>query len=267
MLEDELAAIYTLYEQELQEWIASYKRDVSCYKGCSACCNFSIGLYLPEALVLAQSLTDEQYGKVAEHAQRVLAYARKTPDYLAGFRYSGIGWCPFLETATGNCSIYDRRPANCRHLYSNMSPEYCVSGIEKELERHPQKRAEFLQHLDPGVNEDGLPFIAPLQDIFHEKYVHYLTILTAKYCNFLMLGEMSWLLTLAREHDLWGMVTAPGITVTDFRQHLQNTGWYHDNVLTDCQEILPEVKEQSASIDFARIAERRNNPFILQRHA
>lgn len=254
MMREDLTAIYTRYERELYTWIASYERGVSCHKGCSTCCNVSVGLYLPEALVLADSLTEEQYSRVFEHAQRVLAYANDTPDYLEGFRYSEIGWCPILDTESGVCTIYSYRPANCRHVYSNMSPAYCVTGIEKQFEQHPEQYTEFLQQLDPVVNEEGLPYIESLQDIFYGKYEFYLTVLAAKYCNFNLYGEMSWLITLAREHDLWGMVTAPGVTLTDFRQNIQNTGWYHDNVLTDCQEILPEIKEQSAGVDFTQAA-------------
>jgi Fe-S-cluster containining protein len=208
-------------------------------------------LYLPEALVLANVLNKEQYVRVYEHAQRVLAYANDTPNYLEGFRYSEIGWCPFLDTEHGACTIYPYRPANCRHVYSNMPSRYCQTGIERYFEQHPEHYEEFLNQLDPNINEEGLPYIEPLQDIFYGKYEFYLTVLAAKYCNFSLYGEMSWLITLARGYDLWGMVTASGVTLSDFRQNIRNTGWYHDNVLTDCQEILPELKAQSVDLDFA----------------
>ena len=71
VLKEELLKIYTLYDHELADWIAAYDRNISCHKGCSTCCNMSVGLYLPEALVLADSLTDVQYTKVAEHARRL----------------------------------------------------------------------------------------------------------------------------------------------------------------------------------------------------
>jgi Fe-S-cluster containining protein len=253
MLEKELLKIYALYERELQAWIASYARGVSCRKGCGTCCNMSVGLYLPEAIVLANLLTDAQYANVAEHAKRVLTYAHDTPDYLAGYRHAAIGWCPFLDIDSGSCSIYERRPANCRHVFSNMPPEYCVKERAALLEQHPEKRVEFLQQLDPQVNDDDLPFIAPLQDIFHEKYEMYLMILAAKYFNFIVYGEMSWLITLAREHRLWNLATEPGARLADFRKSLQATGWYHDNLLTDCQEVLPEIKEQSRGIQFTNL--------------
>jgi Fe-S-cluster containining protein len=252
MLEEELMTIYTLYERELADWIATYDRNISCHKGCSTCCNMSVGLYLPEALVLASSLTDVQYARVAEHAYRVLTYAADTPDYLTGYRYSAIGWCPFLNTDDDSCSIYEHRPANCRHVFSNMPFEYCAEENVNMLDQHPEKRVEFLSQLDPRVNEDDLPFIAPLQDIFHKKYEFYLMLLTAKYFNFIVFGEMSWLLMLAREHNLWDMVTNTE-TLTDFYEIMRRTGLYHDHVLTDCQEILPHVKEQSAGIHFANL--------------
>ena len=252
MLDEELRQIYALYDRELQSWITSYERDISCHKGCYMCCDMSIGLYLPEALVLANSLTDRQYANVAEHARRVLAYAADADDYLAEYRHSAVGWCPFLDIDDGSCSIYERRPANCRHVFSNMPSDYCAKDSMNMLDQHPERRIEFLRQLDPDVNEDDLPFIAPLQTIFHEKYEFYLMILTAKYFNFIVLGEMSWLLMLAREYNLWGMVT--GIeTLTDFYKNVRRTGLYHDNVLTDCQEILPHVKKQSVRINFATL--------------
>ena len=250
-MEQDLTALYTRYERELQAWIASYERGVSCCKGCCECCNVSVGLYLPEVLVLANSLSDKQYARVFEHAQRVLAYANDTPNYLEGFRYSEIGWCPFLDTESGACTIHPYRPASCRYLYSNMPPAYCVTGIEKQLDRHPEQYEKFLQQLDPDVNEEGLPYIEPLQDIFYGKYAFYLTALTAKYCNFTLYGEMSWLITLARDYDLWTMITAPDVTLADFQQNLRSTGWYHDNVLTECQQIPPDLKTDSADLDFS----------------
>ncbi len=253
MLKKELTKIYALYDHELQTWMTSYEGSISCQKGCCTCCDMSIGLYLPEALVLADLLTETQYTRVVEHATRVFQYACDTSDYLTGFRYSAIGFCPFLDHGSGLCSIYEHRPANCRHVFSNMPPEYCAKDIMITFDQDHQKRSEFLRQLDPHVNEDDLPFIAPLQDIFHEKYEIYLAILTAKYFNFSMYGEMSWFITLAREHHLWNMVTGTETNLAHFTEKLQKTGLYHEHMLTDCQKILPHCKEQSVGINFTHL--------------
>ena len=253
MLQQELAKIYILYDTELQSWIASYKREISCHKGCRACCDMSIGLYLPEAIVLANSLTDAQYTRVAEHAQRVFHYACTTSNYPTDYRQASLGWCPFLDEEHGSCSIYDRRPANCRHVFSNMLPLYCAKDSMLILDQDAGKHAEFLSQLDPDVNEHELPFIAPLEKIFSEKYQLYLMILAAKYFNVMIQGEMSWLIMLAREHHLRDMVTGTGVHLSDVYEQLQKTGLYHDNLLTDCEEILPHVKEQSVGIDFTNL--------------
>jgi Fe-S-cluster containining protein len=210
----------------------------------------SVGLYLPEAFALADLLTDAQYTRVAEHAERVYHYACDTSDYLTGFRFSEIGFCPFLDLDRGTCCIYEHRPANCRHVFSNMPPEYCAKDIVSTLDHDPQRRTEFLRQLDPDVNEDELPFIAPLLDIFYEKYEIYLMILTSKYFNFNMYGEMSWFITLAREHHLWDVVTGPEDNLAYVTEKLQKTGLYHEYMLTDCQKILPHFKEQSIETNF-----------------
>jgi Fe-S-cluster containining protein len=212
----------------------------------------SIGLHLPEAIVLAHSLSEDLYAKVVEHAQRVFRYACNTPDYLAGYRHSVIGCCPFLDTHNGSCRIYEIRPANCRHVFSNMSPEYCAKDAMFMLEQNAQRRAEFLRQLDPHVNEDELPFIAPLEKIFSEKYQIYLMMLNAKYFNFIVLGEMSWFVVLAREYNLERLVTKA--TLAEFKESLQGTGFYHEHLLTDCQEILAHFKKQSVRINFADLA-------------
>ncbi len=252
-LHNELTAIYASYERELQSWIASYPRGVSCHKGCRTCCNMSVGLYLPEAVVLANSLTAAQYAIVAEYAQRVLAYAATTPDYQAGFRYADLGWCPFLDADTGACSIHAHRPANCRHVFSNMPPKYCVKGTELLLEQDAAENAAFLAQLDPDVNADELPFMAPLHAIFYDQYELYLLMLTARYFNVIVMGEMSWLIVLAREHDVWNIATQPGATPDDFVRHAQSTGLYHKDLLTNCQEIPPHIQAAGADIDFTQI--------------
>lgn len=253
MLHNELKALYASYERELQRWIATYPRGVSCRKGCRTCCNMSVGLYVPEAVVLADWLTDAQYAAVARHAQRVLAYAATTPDYQAGFRYADLGWCPFLDADTGACTIHAHRPANCRHVFSNMPPKYCAKGAELLLEHDAGEQAAFLAQLDPDVNADELPFMAPLHAIFYDQYELYLLMLTARYFNVIVQGEMSWLIVLAREHGLWNIATQPGGTPDDFIRYARSTGLYHEHLLTNCQEIPPHLREAGAEIDFTQI--------------
>ena len=249
-LQDELTAFYTRYDSALQRWIAGYDRPISCHKGCSTCCDLSVGLYLPEAIVLARILADEQYAEVAAHAQRVIAYARGASDYLAGYRDAGIGGCPFLDRAAGACRIYTWRPANCRHVYANLPSAYCARDVRRTLAQDPARHAEFLRQLDPRVNEDDLPFIAPLQDIFHDHYEIDLMRLNAKYFNVIAQGEMSWFITLAREHHLWELATGAAKTPAEFQQTLQRTGCYHEQLLTDCQEIRPNFKKWSIRLNW-----------------
>ncbi len=237
-LQAELTAFYTLYEGKLQDWVGSYPGGVSCQKGCSTCCNVSVGLYLPEAIVLANRLTDGLYAQVKDHAQRVVRYARTTTDYVNGYRFAGLGCCPFLEPNEGVCRIYDSRPANCRHVFSNMPPEYCSKDAPRLFEYDPDKHAEFLKNLEPGINEGGLPYIAPLHNIFYEKYEGELLALTAKYFHFSLIGEMSWLIVLAREYDLWDMTTNPDTMLPELITNLQRTGFYHENLLTECKELF-----------------------------
>lgn len=253
-LRTDLNAVYASYEGALRDWIAAYPRGVSCAKGCCACCDMSIGVYLPEAVTIAQTLTDAQYAAVADHANRVRAYAETTEaydDYQAGYRVSEIGWCPLLDVERGICSIYDRRPANCRHVFSNMPAKYCAKGAEFLLAHNADEQAAYARQLDPDVNADGLPFLAPLHDIFHELYELYLMMISARYFNVIVLADMSWLIVLVREYNLAGLASQPDGTRDDFVQQVQRLSVYHPHLLTDCQEIPPYMKAASAEVDFA----------------
>lgn len=250
VLQEELRLLYASYERALNGWIAAYPRGVSCRKGCGACCNMSVGLYLPEAIVLADALTDAQYDGVAEYARRALAYAEKTDDYIGGFRHAGPGCCPFLDADTQACAMHPQRPANCRHVFSNMPPEFCQKDAAARFEQHPDDHAAYLRQLDPAVNDDGLPYIAPLNAIFHEQYELYLLLLTARHGNLIIQGEMAWLIMLVREHHLAAMAAQPDITAETLIARLHRAGRYHPHLLTACDPIPPHIREASAEIDF-----------------
>ncbi|HHP0492490.1 YkgJ family cysteine cluster protein [Vibrio harveyi] len=90
-----------------------------CRKGCGACCKLPVHVSSVEAKL------------IASYSGRTMKKLKKTkliPDKVLQDDY-----CPFFDTSSKVCSIYEIRPLSCR-LYSSLDHyEYC-GGIEEHTQ-------------------------------------------------------------------------------------------------------------------------------------
>ena len=77
-----------------------------CRKGCSHCCRIAVEILPLEAQYIA-----------ANTKHKVRTELNKKPGK--------IGYCPFMDKKTAECTVYDFRPFACRAFAAYDSPEYC----------------------------------------------------------------------------------------------------------------------------------------------
>lgn len=113
-------------------------KPVTCRAGCFFCCKEPVFAEEREVFWLLESMS--------EHERTVLTL--RTGIWLAKFLSSGlIGeerpdahvyrakllWCPLLDSTSGLCRVYDRRPVECRLFMTFMDPGGCA---DDERRRH-----------------------------------------------------------------------------------------------------------------------------------
>ncbi len=144
------------YDHYIEHIVTAEGWDVSCRRGCSACCEHELarGVTALEALNIYRHVRDwEDIGSLYEHAaenavtfQQLLAEEmRREPGPLgpddprvtkAHLAYNRLKRpCPFLDREQGACRIYPVRPLVCRFFF-NLSPaEWCDPDHEGYLKR------------------------------------------------------------------------------------------------------------------------------------
>lgn len=137
--------------------IARLGRQVSCSKGCGACCRQVTPLSPPEAFMIAewvQSLAEKprtrfqnrfaQATVQLEHSGILPKLARlQKPSSLSEEDMRDLSQeyfrqelsCPFLENES--CSIYAMRPSRCREYLVTSSPTHCQNPYEQQVDRLP----------------------------------------------------------------------------------------------------------------------------------
>ena len=121
-------------------------QQVSCAKGCAACCRMLVPVSAPEAFALkayVRTLPDERRARITERMAAAADQLERAGliDRLTAIAESGRPLsdddmepvnqdyyalrmpCPFLEDEL--CSIYDHRPSACRELLVTTPAELC----------------------------------------------------------------------------------------------------------------------------------------------
>ena len=147
-------AAQALVEQETRD----AGRQISCGKGCAACCRMLVPVSAPEAFALKHyvlTLPEERrhalMSKLADtHVRlqqaglldRLMEVAEddgpRSDDELEPINQDYYALrlpCPFLENEC--CSIYDHRPSACRELLVTTPPELCLDLAHNPVQPLP----------------------------------------------------------------------------------------------------------------------------------
>jgi Fe-S-cluster containining protein len=128
-------------------------REVSCKKGCGACCRQVVPLSPPEAWLVADVVAGTAPARraevlaVFEQARAALSQSgfgealrgpirSKEEMVRLAVQYFGLGVpCPFLRDES--CSIYPYRPSMCREYLVTSPPEQCATLGRTPVDRIP----------------------------------------------------------------------------------------------------------------------------------
>jgi len=159
--------------------------EISCRKGCGACCRQHVPISPAEARLLSaliENMPDERRIRIKKRfkqaalrlqdsglLQRAMYHNRlseeETSAMVRDYFFLGIA-CPFLEDES--CSIHPDRPLICREYLVISSPEHCATLDEDKIQRLdlPVSVSETFSTMD-GVSKKGanpyLPLIMALE--------------------------------------------------------------------------------------------------------
>jgi Fe-S-cluster containining protein len=129
---------------------------VACRAGCDHCCYQIVGVTPPEALAIFDHLSrTASDAALDEISARISAARTRTRGLSSADRFSPDHPCPFLETSSGRCSIYEVRPLACRGMNS-LDAKECENRL-----RNAVAREAFLDG-----REGGHTFMEPVR-AFH----------------------------------------------------------------------------------------------------
>eukprot|EP01126_Amoeba_proteus_P049277 TRINITY_DN5751_c0_g2_i6.p1 TRINITY_DN5751_c0_g2~~TRINITY_DN5751_c0_g2_i6.p1 ORF type:complete len:296 (-),score=65.76 TRINITY_DN5751_c0_g2_i6:169-1056(-) len=183
---------YGLFEKflvrsdEQDEKITGKARNISCKKGCNHCCHRLVNVTSDEAPILARQLARIEGGNVTEkvffHHHRpppppqptTFHYLFKTIERLKSqlaisakpFEYwlapSRDTRCVFLDQE-GTCSIYDKRPLECRLWRVETDPYLCSKRATRDGESPGQRLVaiplEMFYSAAVSASELGRPLV------------------------------------------------------------------------------------------------------------
>jgi Fe-S-cluster containining protein len=152
--------------------------EVSCKKGCGACCRQHVPISRAEARLLAElveELPEPRRSKIKARFASAMERLRASGLFEASLnfhlidprdrvalvgRYFKLGIaCPFLEEES--CSIYADRPLICREYLVISSPKHCatLNGDEIERLKVPVSVSSTFSKMEGAYEEGENPFL------------------------------------------------------------------------------------------------------------
>jgi Fe-S-cluster containining protein len=166
--------VQTLNRHEQMErftsaWLANYHtsgKTIYCRENCSGCCHLAVHATYPEAVHVAEVLTETQSKKLSDYIERLkkaLPGLTGMKSYLKSHR-QGLGPCPFLDTYE-SCTIYSIRPLSCRALLSTRPATWCTVDFSK---LDSWDKQAYQSGLDRQVVAWPTHYVAATQDFARE---------------------------------------------------------------------------------------------------
>ncbi|MDG0818098.1 YkgJ family cysteine cluster protein [Bdellovibrio svalbardensis] len=151
--------LHELVEQEIAQ---GAEIEISCKKGCSACCHMEVEITSYEAEILATLVTEGHVidrGRLQKQSERSL----QDGQWKQGIR-NLESKCVFLNSE-GACSIYEHRPVMCRR-HSVTSPAKNCETLDAPITLRYFPRVDLLIS---AANEDSEMQIGPLAKMLQMK--------------------------------------------------------------------------------------------------
>lgn len=120
--------LLALYENLDEQWLKWEKRaNVTCSRGCNACCENLVFMTLHCAQPIAEVLLDRTNWR--QIVERLRAQSEVECEYLTAPDYRDRHIMCALNDVRGECSVYDVRPGPCRYYSVASDPKHCsVNG-------------------------------------------------------------------------------------------------------------------------------------------
>lgn len=136
--------------------------EVSCKKGCSACCHMEVEITNYEAEIL-NSLVSDGHPIDRNRLQQQSTRNVQDPIWKEGIR-NATNRCVFLDK-DGACGIYENRPVMCRRHSVTSPPENCATLDKTIVIRYFPK----VDLLVSAANEDSQIEVGPLAKMLELK--------------------------------------------------------------------------------------------------
>ena len=228
---DELSGLHRFMDLFTAAWCTEYRAsggNIPCTSGCYGCCSLAVNCTFGEAVAITASLDSLQAAHVASHAGKLKILAEETNDlksFLRDHRRTA-GWCPFLDSQKGCCSVYAVRPLACRALISTLECRWC--SVDFASLPAGEKRA-YLDSIDSGAAAYPLHYARVPQETGRELEERCLTMMHDS-LGFSLYGSLPVLVHLVADHGL-----AAAGSVGAVYEILKKSGFTHP-LLTNLNE-------------------------------
>jgi len=103
---------------------------IACARGCCWCCyGGRVGVTIPEAAAIAESVSSLPDSKRKEIEQRLDTATSALRRGGTSLRWRERAPCPFVDESAGDCTVYSVRPTKCRG-WTAYDQEACRSSYE-----------------------------------------------------------------------------------------------------------------------------------------
>lgn len=228
---NEVRAQHTAYSARARDWTEHFTARggrVHCAPGCHGCCDMPVMASLPEALLVAEQLSEAEWDAVTRHAHKVWdnAHTSQSDRYAENHRLK-VGFCPLLDRESGACRHYAERPTRCRDTFSGLPARFCAPGAIDGLSRG-ERRAYQREVSQNPVMDGHTHFIAPLEDLSVPATESFARLMRREF-GVEVWGDFTYLLVLTGEDAFWKALKLRG--ERQVVQALKRAGLYHPEIV------------------------------------